>query len=292
MEYSLIVPVYKAEKTLPLLIPSIVKAMEEVSGLYEVVLVDDCSPDKSWEILNALSQKYNQLRIVRLNKNYGQLAATTCGLQTAKGKVLLTMDDDLQFSPEEIPALIQYYNTHSYLLVFGIAEKKMNSKSLDYTRNIMRFLFKHVFLRKFRNIEYFSSFRILNSSAIHTGRLKNLFMIWTLNPNEIGNYAVNHFPTRKQLTSYTLIKRIIHFSPYIFLALKKTGFTLGLLAIGFMLLAYTIHAPLFVAASGIGALVFFAVGVTFRYINKKKERVTYTIDSLVENHLKQESKNG
>ncbi len=277
MLYSLVIPVYKAEKSLPLLAPQLIKIMSGITQHYEVIFVDDCSPDNSWMVLCGLQKQYSQLRVIRLEKNCGQLAATTCGIYAAKGESVITMDDDLQFSPTDIPALIDFYHKHNYKLVFGIAERKINSKSLDYTRTVMRFLFRNLFLTKFRTVEYFSSFRILNKDVMHTGKLKNLFMIWQLQTNEIGNFPVHHFPTEKQLTSYTFLKRVVHFSPYLILALQKMSFVFA---------AVSAVAWLFLYGGTIGAtacmvfcLFFLTTGLaSFLYI-RKTETVKYSIQT-------------
>lgn len=279
MLYSLVIPVYKAEKTLPLLVPELIKSMNSITEQYEIVLVDDCSPDNSWATLCGLQRQYGQLRIIRLKKNCGQLAATTCGIHSAKGKAVVTMDDDLQFSPSEIPALINYYNQHNYKLVFGIAEKKINSKSLDYTRTVMRFLFRNIFLTRFRDVEYFSSFRIMNVRLAHKEKLKNLFMIWKLQPNEIGNFPVRHFPTKKQLTSYTFLKRVMHFSPYLMLALQKLSFvfaaTFGAMAVCLFLQ----NAFATAIASAIIAFVFLISGLASFFYLRKTEKIKYSVQS-------------
>src|SRR5690606_28043578 len=126
VKYSIIIPVYKAEKTLSVLIPRLVHCMGSFTESFEVILVDDRSPDSSWNVMNTLGEKYPQLRLFRFAKNYGQLAATTCGFHHAKGNTIITMDDDLQFAPEDLPALIRYFESNEYVLVFGVPFTKYN----------------------------------------------------------------------------------------------------------------------------------------------------------------------
>ncbi len=105
-DVSVVIPTYKAASSLDALLGN----LEEVfagSGLAaEFVVVDDRSPDDTWERLGELATKHPALRAIRLQKNIGQMGATLCGIAEAEGAVVVTMDDDLQHPPEEIPKLL------------------------------------------------------------------------------------------------------------------------------------------------------------------------------------------
>jgi undecaprenyl-phosphate 4-deoxy-4-formamido-L-arabinose transferase len=104
--YSIVVPVYRGQETLPLLVERLEQVLPGLGGDYEIVLVNDGSPDDSWAVILELAQKYPAIRGISLMRNYGQHNATLCGLCEARFDVTITMDDDLQHAPEHIPVLL------------------------------------------------------------------------------------------------------------------------------------------------------------------------------------------
>lgn len=107
MHLSIISPVYRAEKVLEQLVERIKAAVSPITLEYEIVLVDDFSPDASWAKIEALAQIHEEIRGIKLSRNFGQHYAITAGLDAAKGEWVVVMDCDLQDRPEEIPALYQ-----------------------------------------------------------------------------------------------------------------------------------------------------------------------------------------
>jgi undecaprenyl-phosphate 4-deoxy-4-formamido-L-arabinose transferase len=106
MNCSVVIPVYRAEATLVPLVEQLAGVLPAVAGAYEVILVNDGSPDASWEVIQALSRRYPWLCGVNLMRNYGQENATLCGIQEAQYEVIVTMDDDLQHDPHDLPKLV------------------------------------------------------------------------------------------------------------------------------------------------------------------------------------------
>lgn len=104
--YSVVVPVYRSEPTLGLLCRRVFQVFEQLSLPVEIILVDDSSPDASWQVMQELRRRDNRIKIIRLARNFGQHNALMCGFAHAQGEFVLTMDDDLQHPPEEIPKLI------------------------------------------------------------------------------------------------------------------------------------------------------------------------------------------
>jgi polyisoprenyl-phosphate glycosyltransferase len=105
-QYSVVIPVFNAAETLSELIARLTSVFESKTSNYEIILVDDASPDNSWKVMRALRDKDRRVKIIRHMKNFGQHKAILCGLHCAKGDVIVTMDDDLQHPPEEIPNLL------------------------------------------------------------------------------------------------------------------------------------------------------------------------------------------
>ena len=105
VEISVVVPVYKCAECLRYLHERLGAALARIPGQHEVVLVDDRSPDGSWDILRRLAEQDESVRLVRLSRNFGQHAAITAGIEYARGRWIVVMDCDLQDPPEEIPRL-------------------------------------------------------------------------------------------------------------------------------------------------------------------------------------------
>ena len=108
--YSVVVPVFNSEVTLEELYQRLTNVLTELLGVedrYELVFVDDASTGNTWPILQKLVDQDSRVRAIQLMKNSGQGLATICGLQAAVGTRVITLDDDLQHPPEEIPVLVR-----------------------------------------------------------------------------------------------------------------------------------------------------------------------------------------
>lgn len=119
MDISVVVPLYNEDESLPELVGWIKKVMDKHGFSFEVVLVDDGSSDDSWEVIGSLSEKHPFIKGVSFRRNYGKSAALYCGFEAAAGDVVITMDADLQDSPEEIPELYRMIKEEKYDLVSG-----------------------------------------------------------------------------------------------------------------------------------------------------------------------------
>jgi glycosyltransferase involved in cell wall biosynthesis len=127
MELSVVIPLFNEEESLPELVAWIDRALALWAGNYEVILIDDGSSDGSWSVIEVLIQQYPQLKAIRFSKNYGKSQALHAGFSRAQGKVVVTMDADLQDSPEEIPGLYQKITEEGYDLVSGWKRKRFDS---------------------------------------------------------------------------------------------------------------------------------------------------------------------
>ena len=127
MELSVVIPLFNEEESLPELVAWIDRALALWAGNYEVILIDDGSSDGSWSVIEVLIQQYPQLKAIRFSKNYGKSQALHAGFARAQGKVVVTMDADLQDSPEEIPGLYQKITEEGYDLVSGWKRKRFDS---------------------------------------------------------------------------------------------------------------------------------------------------------------------
>ncbi|MCS6935480.1 MAG: glycosyltransferase family 2 protein [Chitinophagales bacterium] len=123
-QISIVIPLYNEEESLPELAAWIERVMREHKFTYEVWMIDDGSSDKSWEIIRALAAQNECIHGVRFRRNYGKSAALQVGFQHATGEVVITMDADLQDSPDEIPALYHMITREGYDLVSGWKQKR------------------------------------------------------------------------------------------------------------------------------------------------------------------------
>ena len=124
IDISVVVPLLNEEESLPELCSWIDRVMKAHSYTYEVWLIDDGSTDSSWDIITELSKKNSCLHGIRFNRNYGKSAALNWGFKKVKGEVVITMDADLQDSPEEIPKLYDKIKNQGYDLISGWKKKR------------------------------------------------------------------------------------------------------------------------------------------------------------------------
>ena len=123
-QISVVIPLYNEEESLPELVAWIDRVMQENNFSYEIVMIDDGSTDKSWEVIQGLKQKFQNIVGISFLRNYGKSAALHTAFRQAKGEVVITMDADLQDSPDEIPDLYKMITIDGYDLVSGWKKKR------------------------------------------------------------------------------------------------------------------------------------------------------------------------
>jgi polyisoprenyl-phosphate glycosyltransferase len=208
--FSIVIPVYNAEHTLTELCERILTVFRQLKFNYEIIFVDDYSKDHSWEILEHLSSKVSQVKAIRLRKNYGQHSAVLCGLKNASGDYIITMDDDLQNPPEEIPNLITAIIDRPEIdIVIGVPEQKNHS----FFRRLGSFLINEIttiIFKKERQLKM-ASFRIMSrdlaqdliSLNIPEPAIGTMILILTKN---IENILVKHNPRAAGRSGYSFGK--------------------------------------------------------------------------------------
>src|SRR6476469_7175584 len=125
LSLSVVIPVYHSEKILPELVSRLSQALPAITDEFEVILVNDGSRDNSWQVIESLRKEHSWLRGICMMRNYGQHNALLCGIRAAKYEIVVTMDDDLQHPPEEIPKLLAKLN-EGYDVVYGKPEKEQH----------------------------------------------------------------------------------------------------------------------------------------------------------------------
>jgi glycosyltransferase involved in cell wall biosynthesis len=129
VDISVVVPLYNEEESLPELCAWIAKVMDENNFSYEVLLIDDGSKDNSWEVVKAISETNVHVKGVKFMRNYGKSAALQVGFKACIGQVVITMDADLQDSPDEIPGLYKMIKEEGFDLVSGWKQKRYDPLS-------------------------------------------------------------------------------------------------------------------------------------------------------------------
>ena len=138
MEISVVIPLLNEEESLQELHDWIAKVMQSNRYLYEIIFIDDGSTDTSWQVIEQLSAKYTAVKGIRFQRNYGKSQALDAGFELAKGKVVITMDADLQDNPEEIPELYNLIIKEDFDLISGWKKKRYDNV---VTKNIPSKLF-------------------------------------------------------------------------------------------------------------------------------------------------------
>jgi glycosyltransferase involved in cell wall biosynthesis len=159
MNLSIVVPVYKGETLIEPLVAQLSKTLPAFTEKYEIILVNDGSPDKSWLLIRELTRTYPWVKGIRMMRNYGQHNATLCGVRAACYEVIITMDQDLQHPPEEIPLLLAKLE-EGYDVVYGAPRKLPQG----FVRNLMTASIKWILARvigvpSVRSVSAFRAFR-------------------------------------------------------------------------------------------------------------------------------------
>jgi glycosyltransferase involved in cell wall biosynthesis len=141
MQISVVIPLYNEAESLPELMAWIHRVMEANNFSYEVIMIDDGSDDESWAVITNLRNQYIQLKAIKFQRNYGKSAALNEGFKAAQGEMVMTMDADLQDSPDEIPEFYQMITEQGFHLVSGWKKKRFDN---TLTKNIPSKLYNTV----------------------------------------------------------------------------------------------------------------------------------------------------
>lgn len=142
MELSIVIPAYDEEDSIPELVSWIVKVLGPLNNTYEIIFVDDGSKDATWEVISNLRNQYgSDVKGIRFRRNYGKSAALNSAFRLASGNIIITMDADLQDSPEEIPELVRMIKEEKWDLVSGWKRKRYDNA---LTKNLPSKLYNSV----------------------------------------------------------------------------------------------------------------------------------------------------
>jgi undecaprenyl-phosphate 4-deoxy-4-formamido-L-arabinose transferase len=290
MNYSVVIPVYRGESTLPELVERLSIVLAGLGGEYEILLVNDGSPDHSWDVILSLSKRYPSVLGLDLMRNYGQHNATLCGVMHAKHEIIVTMDDDLQHRPEDIPALIAKLN-EGYDVVYGSPRRLPKG----IIRNSMTLVTKTLLARvmnvpSVKNISAFRVFRASLRAAFNNFRSPSMTLdvLLSWGTNRFTSVIVDIDPSElsSNYSFLTLTKAamliVTGYSTAPLRAASWLGFTMTLFGIGvfvYVLYIYWSAGSLpgfpFLASliSIFGGAQLFALGIFGEYMARMFDRI-------------------
>ncbi|MEA1927658.1 MAG: glycosyltransferase family 2 protein [Candidatus Auribacterota bacterium] len=284
INYSVVVPVFNAGETLLILVQRIKAVFHSLGQSFDLIFVDDKSSDNSWQILQQLKEEDSEIiKIIKLGRNFGQHNAIMCGFHFCRGEYVITLDDDLQNPPEEIPKLIEKMKD-GYDVVYGIYGKKAHSPIKNFGSRLIGWYYRRVFKMNNR----ISAFRLISNEIV--GRIINYDKSFTYidgliswNTSSIGEATVEHSARTHGRSGYNISKilklsfnmltnfsafpiRIVSFLGVIF---STYGFGLG---IYFFIKTFVTNIPVTGYASLMVAITIFSgvqlltIGVIGEYI--------------------------
>jgi len=304
---SVVIPVYRCEDTLPELTARLAQALPQLSPIYEVVLVNDCSPDNSWQVIQNLSQQYTWLVGINLKRNYGQHNATLCGVRTARYEVIVTMDDDLQHPPEEIHKLLEKL-LEGNEVVYGLPKKLPHS----WWRNTMSRLTKRLLallmgISRIRDLSAFRAFYSHLRDAFVDFRNPNVILdvLLSWGTNRFATTYVNEAPREKGESNYNF-RKLVSVTMVVLTGFStaplRFASTLGFLStlFGFAVFVYVIGITIFVGSipgfpflasivAIFSGIQLFALGLIGEYLarvfDRSIDRPPYVISNITKNEL-------
>ncbi len=208
IDVSIVIPCYRSGRWLPELVERIIAAMDGLDLAYEIVLVNDASPDGTWNAIEQLVAEYPCVRGFDMLFNVGQFRATLCGLEHARGELIVTMDDDLQHPPEEIATLLEAIRARPEVdCVIGAYRRKRHGPIRRLGSRVMAHL-NEAFYGKPRDLTI-TSFRVLRRQVAQAvcahGTAKPIISPLLLrSTRRIVNVQVDHCPRPKGRSGYSL----------------------------------------------------------------------------------------
>lgn len=209
---SIIIPVYNSEKSLSALISRLKPALDRLGRNYELILVNDGSKDRSWDIMHALACDHSWIRAINLMRNYGQHNALLCGMRAAKFDITITMDDDLQNPPEEIPLLLDALDK-GYDVVYGTPSVRQHGLWRNLAAQITKLSFRAALGSEIAyQSSAFRAFRtaLRNAFADYRGSFVSIDVLLTWGTSHFTSVTVRFEPRHAGVSNYTFAKLAVH----------------------------------------------------------------------------------
>lgn len=218
MKLSIVIPVYKSQLFVKKTVLEIIPHLSKITSDFELILVNDGSPDDSWKVIAELAESINGVKAINLVKNYGQHTAVMCGIEKATGDYIVTMDDDLQNPPSEIYKLVAKIE-EGYDLVFAEFEQKKHASYRKFGTKVIDWLNKKIF-HKPENI-VLTNFRIFTralAQRIIKYRVNEPYIpgLLLMHASKIGNTLTKHAKRDDGESNYSLGKILLLVSRLLF----------------------------------------------------------------------------
>jgi glycosyltransferase involved in cell wall biosynthesis len=209
---TVVVPVYNGEASLQELCRRLTEALPAVGKSYEIILVNDCSRDGSWGVISQLAVTFPGVRGINLMRNYGQHNALLCGIRAARGDLIVTMDDDLQHQPEEIPRLLARLD-EGFDVVYATPEREPHGFWRAIASRITRLALRSAASPEVaRNVSAFRVFRteLREAFAGYHAPFVSIDVLLTWATSRFGALKVAFKPRQSGSSSYTFAKLVRH----------------------------------------------------------------------------------
>ncbi len=209
---SVVIPVYNSEGTLPELIGHLESALCTASSRFEVILVNDGSRDSSWDVICQIAEAHEWVHGVDLMRNYGQHNALLCGIRMAKNDVIVTIDDDLQNPPEEIPKLLDKL-AEGYDVVYGSPQKEKHGLWRDLASQVTKLALKSTMgAETARKVSAFRVFRtqLRDAFADYQSPFVSIDVLLTWGTTSFASISVRHEQRLIGASNYTFRKLATH----------------------------------------------------------------------------------
>lgn len=209
---SVIVPVYNSEMNLVGLIESLASVLPSLAREYEVVLVNDGSRDQSWKVIEKLPDTFPWVHGINLMRNYGQHNALLCGIRAARFDTIVTMDDDMQHPPEDIPKLLAKLD-EGFEVVYGYPEHQQHGLLRNLASGLTKLaLQKSMGAETARHVSAFRAFRTQAREAFATyhSPFVSVDVVLTWATTQFTAIKVRHNPRRHGVSNYTFVMLFRH----------------------------------------------------------------------------------
>ena len=212
MNLSIVIPVYNSQDILPVLVKEICRTLDQINGEHEIILVNDGSQDNSWEIIESLAIEYPIIRAFNLMRNYGQHNALLCGIRHARNEITVTLDDDFQHPPSEIPKLLSKLN-EGYDVVYGVPETEKHGLWRNVTSKLIKLILKKSM--RVSTAQTISAFRVFRTEireafSDYRGTHVSIDVLLSWGTNKFSSVIVKHNKRLTGNSQYTLKKLLNH----------------------------------------------------------------------------------
>ena len=285
---SVVVPVYNSEGSLQELHRRVSAVFARLKIRGEMVFVNDCSKDKSWNVLREIAESDGRVTSINLMNNFGQDNAVMCGIQFARGRYVVTMDDDLQHPPEEIEKLYRFITRSTYDVVYGQYVKRRYNWFRDFCADLV----KGVMSRIAGGDHAVTSFRIMTENVMGELRRFSQYNVMVdvlikdvVSSSLIGNCPVEHHARIEGRSNYSyrklfayMINMIFSFTLWPLRVASIFGFIFSFISIclvGLLVVYYGVYGvavsgwtSLIISITFFSGLILFVLGIMGEYVGK------------------------